>query len=63
MPEAEQCGWCKDKFGLAWQIVPKRLEGELLSDPDTEKANRAMQAMMQMHKLDVAALEAAFDGK
>lgn len=62
VPEAEQCGWCKDKFGISWQIVPKRL-GELLTDSDTEKANRAMQAMMQMHKLDIAALEAAFEGR
>lgn len=62
VPESEQCGWCKDKFGLSWQIIPKRL-GELLTDPDTEKANRAMQAMMKMHKIDIAALEAAFEGK
>ena len=62
VPESEQCGWCKDKFGVSWQIVPTRL-GELLSDPDTEKANRAMQAMMKMHKLDVAELERAFEGK
>lgn len=62
VPESEQCGWCKDKFGVSWQIVPRRL-GELLTDPDKEKANRAMQAMMKMHKLDVAALEAAFEGK
>jgi predicted 3-demethylubiquinone-9 3-methyltransferase (glyoxalase superfamily) len=62
VPEAEQCGWCKDKFGVAWQIVPKRL-GELLTDPNKEKANRAMQAMMGMHKLDVAELEKAFEGK
>jgi predicted 3-demethylubiquinone-9 3-methyltransferase (glyoxalase superfamily) len=62
VPESEQCGWCKDKFGLSWQIIPKRL-GELLSDSDKEKANRAMQAMMKMHKLDVAELEAAFEGK
>ncbi len=62
VPEAEQCGWCKDKFGISWQIIPKRL-GELIADPNKEKANRAMQAMMQMHKIDVAALEAAFEGK
>src|SRR5690349_17035275 len=47
VPESEQCGWCKDKFGVSWQIVPTRL-GELLNDPDKEKANRAMQAMMKM---------------
>lgn len=58
VPEAEQCGWCKDKFGVSWQIVPKQL-GELLSDPDKDKANRVVQAMMKMHKLDVAGLEAA----
>lgn len=62
VPESEQCGWCKDKFGLSWQIIPKRM-GELFSDPDREKANRAIQAMMKMHKLDVAELEAAFEGK
>jgi len=62
VPESEQCGWCKDKFGLSWQIIPKRMS-ELFSDPDREKANRAIQAMMKMHKLDVAALEAAFEGK
>jgi predicted 3-demethylubiquinone-9 3-methyltransferase (glyoxalase superfamily) len=62
VPEAEQCGWCKDKFGVSWQIVPRRL-GELLSHPDKEKANRAMQCMMKQHKIDVAELEAAFEGK
>ena len=55
---AVQCGWLKDKFGLSWQIVPRRLP-ELLSDPDAEKARRIMQAMMQMVKIDVAALELA----
>jgi predicted 3-demethylubiquinone-9 3-methyltransferase (glyoxalase superfamily) len=53
-----QCGWLKDKYGLSWQIVPKRLP-ELLADPDPEKAKRAMEAMMKMVKIDVAALEAA----
>jgi predicted 3-demethylubiquinone-9 3-methyltransferase (glyoxalase superfamily) len=61
VPEAEQCGWCKDKFGVSWQIVPKRL-GELLRDPNKEKADRAMQAMMAMHKFDIAELEKTFEG-
>ncbi len=62
VPESEQCGWCKDKFGVSWQIVPKVLN-ELLSDPDKEKASRVMTAMLQMHKLDVAKLQAAAEGK
>jgi predicted 3-demethylubiquinone-9 3-methyltransferase (glyoxalase superfamily) len=53
-----QCGWLKDKFGLSWQIVPRRLP-ELLSDPDTAKARRVMQAMIQMVKIDIAQIEAA----
>lgn len=53
-----QCSWLKDKYGLSWQIVPRRLP-ELLSDPDTAKARRVMEAMMQMVKIDVAKLEAA----
>lgn len=56
-----QCGWCKDRFGLSWQVVPRRL-GEMISSPDREAAGRAMKAMMEMIKLDVAALEAAFRG-
>jgi predicted 3-demethylubiquinone-9 3-methyltransferase (glyoxalase superfamily) len=56
-----QCGWLKDRFGLSWQIVPRRFM-ELLSDPDRVAAGRAMAAMMQMRKLDIAALEAAFNG-
>lgn len=59
--EPSQCGWLTDAFGVSWQIVPKRL-GELMSDPDPERAGRVMQAMLQMVKLDVAALEAAAEG-
>ena len=57
-----QCGWLKDKYGLSWQIVPKRLV-ELMSGPDREGSKRVMQAMMKMVKLDVAGLERAYDGK
>jgi predicted 3-demethylubiquinone-9 3-methyltransferase (glyoxalase superfamily) len=58
VPESEQCGWCKDAFGLSWQIVPRRLT-ELLADPDREKAHRVANAMLKMHKLVVADLEKA----
>lgn len=54
------CGWLRDKFGTAWNIVPTVLP-ELLGDPDREKAERVMKAMMQMGKLDIAALRAAAD--
>jgi predicted 3-demethylubiquinone-9 3-methyltransferase (glyoxalase superfamily) len=57
-----QCGWLKDRFGLSWQIVPRQL-GELLGDPDRERAGRAMEAMLKMSKIDVAALRRAFDGQ
>ena len=60
-PNAQQCGWLKDRFGLSWQIVP-RLLPELLTGPDSRKSQRAMQAMLQMKKLDIAALQSAFDG-
>ena len=56
------CGWLKDRFGLFWQVVPDVLP-KLLGDPDRAKAGRAMQAMMGMTKLDIAALQAAADGK
>jgi predicted 3-demethylubiquinone-9 3-methyltransferase (glyoxalase superfamily) len=58
VPEAEQCGWLKDKYGLSWQIIPKRL-GELMNDPDRAKAQRVVNAMLQMHKIDISALERA----
>lgn len=56
-----QCGWCKDRFGLSWQVTPRRLK-ELLSQPDRAAAERAMQAMMEMTKIDIAKLEAASQG-
>jgi predicted 3-demethylubiquinone-9 3-methyltransferase (glyoxalase superfamily) len=59
--EESQCGWLKDKYGLSWQVVPEGWEA-LFTDPDPERANRAMQAMLGMQKLDIAALEAAADG-
>lgn len=60
--EVSMCGWCKDKFGLWWQIVPRQL-GELLGDPDPEKSGRVMQAMLKMRKIIVADLQMAYDGK
>jgi predicted 3-demethylubiquinone-9 3-methyltransferase (glyoxalase superfamily) len=59
--KAVQCGWLVDKFGVSWQIVPRQLEG-FLSDKDKNKSGRAMQAMMGMQKLDLAKLQAAFEG-
>jgi predicted 3-demethylubiquinone-9 3-methyltransferase (glyoxalase superfamily) len=59
--EPSQCGWLKDPYGLSWQIVPTAL-GELLADPDPGRAQRTMQAMLGMQKLDIAALHAAADG-
>jgi predicted 3-demethylubiquinone-9 3-methyltransferase (glyoxalase superfamily) len=54
------CGWLKDRWGLSWQIVPTRLF-QLLADPDPDRSRRAMEAMMTMSKLDIAALERAAD--
>lgn len=54
----DHCGWVKDKFGLSWQVVPRRLN-ELLSDSDAVKANRVMQAMLKMSKIEIAELERA----
>ncbi len=57
----EQCGWLRDRWGLCWQIVPKRLT-ELMSDPDRNKAKRIAEAMLKMVKFDIASLEAAAKG-
>ncbi len=59
-PAAQQCGWLKDRFGVSWQIVPDVL-GEMLSDPDQERAQRVLQAMLQMSKIDIKALQDAYD--
>lgn len=58
VPAAEQCGWVKDRFGLSWQIIPKRAMA-LLTDPDPARAKRATEAMLQMKRLNVAELERA----
>jgi predicted 3-demethylubiquinone-9 3-methyltransferase (glyoxalase superfamily) len=56
-----RCGWLKDKYGLSWQIVPTAM-GRLMSDPDPQKSKRVMEAMLQMKKLDIGALERAHRG-
>jgi predicted 3-demethylubiquinone-9 3-methyltransferase (glyoxalase superfamily) len=58
--EPGPCGWLKDRFGLSWQIVPRRLN-ELINDPDPERARRAMEAMLKMGKIEVTELERAAD--
>jgi predicted 3-demethylubiquinone-9 3-methyltransferase (glyoxalase superfamily) len=57
-----QCGWLKDKYGVSWQVIPSVL-GQLIGGPDPVGSQRAMQAMLAMHKLDIAALQKAYDGK
>lgn len=59
--EEGPCGWCKDRFGLSWQVVPDGM-AELFADPDPERARRAMEAMLAMRKLDIAAMRTAADG-
>jgi predicted 3-demethylubiquinone-9 3-methyltransferase (glyoxalase superfamily) len=59
--EESQCGWLRDRFGLSWQVVPTGME-EVFADPDKERAERAMKAMLEMSKIDLAALRAAADG-
>ncbi len=59
--EESVCGWCKDRFGFSWQVVPEVLP-KLMADPDRDRANRATAAMMGMRKLDIAQLEAAAAG-
>ena len=58
----EQCGWLRDRWGLSWQITPRRL-GELMMDPDPERVKRVAKAMMQMVKFDISALEDAAAGR
>ena len=59
--EEGQCGWLKDRFGLSWQVTPKGM-AELFNDPEPERAERAMKAMLEMKKLDIAALQRAAEG-
>ena len=61
-PAAQQCGWLKDKFGLSWQVVPDGMD-ELLGDPQSDAASRAMAAMLRMKKLDIGELRRAYEGK
>jgi predicted 3-demethylubiquinone-9 3-methyltransferase (glyoxalase superfamily) len=58
--EQQQCGWLRDKFGVTWQIIPAAL-GQMLQDPDKDKSQNVMQAMLQMHKIDITALQEAYE--
>ncbi len=58
---ADQCGWLQDKYGLSWQIIPTAL-GRMLRDKDPKKAQRTMDAMLKMQKIDIAGLQRAYDG-
>src|SRR5687768_7691415 len=59
-PNAQQCGWLKDKYGVSWQVFPRFLT-ELMGDPNSEKSQRAMSAMLQMKKIDIAELQRAYN--
>jgi len=61
VPDAEQCGWVKDRFGVSWQIVPRQLM-RLIADADRARAGRAFEAMMHMKRIDITAIERAADG-
>ena len=60
--EESMCGWLKDRYGLSWQVIPKKLN-QLMSDKNKEKARRVTQAMLQMKKIDIKKLEQAHEGK
>jgi len=60
--KAQQCGWLKDKYGVSWQVVPTALSA-LLNDPDPAKSERVMKALLQMKKLDIGQLKAAYEGR
>jgi predicted 3-demethylubiquinone-9 3-methyltransferase (glyoxalase superfamily) len=59
VPDAEQCGWLKDEFGVSWQITPRRL-AEMMADPDKAKVARVTEAFMGMKKLDLGVLEGVY---
>ena len=61
-PNAQQCGWLKDKFGLSWQVVPTELI-QLVTDPDKARSGRAMEAMLKMKKIDIAGIKRAVEGR
>ena len=59
--EIEQCGWLKDKYGVSWQVVPTVL-GEMLQDKDPKKSEKVMEALLQMHRIDIETLSRAYEG-
>ena len=59
--KAQVCGWLKDRYGLSWQVVPRILD-DMIADKDPEKAQRVMKAMLQMKKININALQQAYDG-